>query len=116
MSVLTRIPLDGGGAILVESPHADGGGPVMAGRIGDAVHNVPRRLGEIIEPVTQTARVLMDRLSAAGPSEFEVEFGIDLAAEAGAVITRSTVGTHVKVRMVWTRPEGGAPDMPPTPT
>jgi len=113
--VLARIPLDGGGAILVESPHGDGGGPVMAGRIGGVVHDVPRRLGEIIEPVTQTARLLMDRLSAAGPAEFEVEFGIDLAAEAGAVITRSTVGTHVKVRMVWTRPKGGAPDTSPVP-
>ncbi|WP_176741279.1 CU044_2847 family protein [Streptomyces sp. LUP30] len=40
------------------------------------------------------AQVLIGRLSAAGPTEFEVEFGIDLAAEAGTVITKSTVGTH----------------------
>lgn len=112
ISVLARIPLDGGGVILVESSDVDDG-PVMAGRIHDAVHDVPRRLGEIIEPVTETARILVERLSRANPSEFEVEFGIDLAAEAGVVITKSTVGTNVKVRMVWKRPEGGAPDDAP---
>ncbi|MFG2576863.1 CU044_2847 family protein [Streptomyces sp. NPDC048481] len=111
--MLARIPLDGGGVILVESPHADGQGPVMAGRVGDAVQDLPRKLGEIIEPVTRTARILIERLSAAGPSEFEMEFGLDLAAEAGAVITKSTVGSHVTVRMTWTRPEGGTPDTPP---
>lgn len=113
MTELARIPLDGGGTILVETAEAADDGPVMAGRIRDAVQEVPRTLGEILQPVTETARILLDHLSRARPAELEVEFGINLAAEAGAVITKTTVGTNLKVRMVWKQSEGGSDTPPP---
>lgn len=49
------------------------------------------------------AQVLTGRLSAAGPTEFEAEFGIDLAAEAGAVTPRAR----------WARTPRGGRDPPP---
>ncbi|MEV8633375.1 CU044_2847 family protein [Streptosporangium sp. NPDC051023] len=112
MTVLVRIPLDGGGVILVESTEVDDG-PVKARRIRDAVHEVPRTLGEILQPVAESARILLHHLGRAKPAELEVEFGIDLTAEAGAVITKSSVGTNVKVRMVWKQSEGdsGTPQL-----
>lgn len=109
MTVLARIPLDGGGTILVETTESEDDGPVKVGRLRDAVNEVPRTLGEILQPVAETARILLDHLSRARPAELEVEFGIDLATEAGAVITKSTIGTNLKVRMVW-KPSEGDPD------
>lgn len=38
---LTRNPLDGGGCILVEQPAAAWEGPVKAGRVADAVRELP---------------------------------------------------------------------------
>lgn len=99
---VTRIPLDGGGFILVEDPGAAWQeGPVKAGRIGDAVGELPVTLEAALAPVTAVARAALDQLRKAGPDQIAVEFGIDLAFEAGAVITKSQAGCHLKVTVSW---------------
>ncbi|MER7707727.1 CU044_2847 family protein [Kitasatospora sp. NPDC097605] len=97
---LARVPLDGGGSILVE---AAGGmaGPVKAGRVGDAIRDLPVGLSAALEPVTDLARTVLRRLRDAGPAELEVEFGVDLATEAGVVITKTAASCHLTVKMVW---------------
>ncbi|MEU1179369.1 CU044_2847 family protein [Streptomyces sp. NPDC005820] len=98
---LTRIPLDGGGSILVEQPGLLDGGPVKAGRIGDAVRELPLTLEGALEPITETARVTLEQLRRARPDQITVEFGVDLAFEAGAVITKSQAGCHLRVTVSW---------------
>ncbi|MPY35695.1 hypothetical protein FNH09_32020 [Streptomyces adustus] len=97
---LARVPLDGGGSILVEA--ADGAaGPVKAGRVGDAIRDLPVGLSAALEPVTDLARTVLSRLRDARPTELEVEFGIDLATEAGVMITKTAANCHLTVKMVW---------------
>ncbi|MFH0519575.1 CU044_2847 family protein [Streptomyces sp. M41] len=103
MAPLTRIPLEGGGSVLFEAP-APVEGPVKAGRVGDAVREVPRTLQEALEPVTEAARAALDQLRRARPDAITVEFGVDLAFEAGAVITKSQAGCHLKVTVSWQSP------------
>ncbi|WP_086854663.1 CU044_2847 family protein [Streptomyces coeruleofuscus] len=110
MAPLTRIPLEGGGFLLVEQP-AMGDGPVKAGRAGDAVRELPGTLQAALEPVTEAARATLDQLRKAYPDGITVEFGVDLAFEAGAVITKSQAGCHLKVTMSW---QSGVADHPPT--
>ncbi|MFE9775800.1 CU044_2847 family protein [Streptomyces sp. NPDC005931] len=100
MAPLARIPLDGGGFLLVEQP-AVGDGPVKAGRVGDAVQELPVTLQAALEPVTEAARATLDQLRKARPDAVTVEFGVDLALEAGAVITKSQASCHLKVTMSW---------------
>ncbi|KAK1184406.1 CU044_2847 family protein [Streptomyces sp. NBS 14/10] len=108
-----RMPLEDGGAILFEDvegvPESDG--PVKAGRLGDAVRELPRTVQESLIPVRETARAVLEQLRAAGPQEVEVEFGVNLSAKAGAVITSGEAAVHLKVRLVWS----GGDRMPPTP-
>ncbi|SOE15861.1 hypothetical protein SAMN06272775_6741 [Streptomyces sp. 2323.1] len=103
MPSLARMPLEGGGAILLEevegAPEFDG--PVKAGRVGDAVRELPRTLQQSLVPVRETARAVLDQLQQAGSREVEVEFGVNLSAKAGAVITTGEVAVHLKVRVVW---------------
>ncbi|WP_405941855.1 CU044_2847 family protein [Streptomyces sp. NBC_00207] len=99
MTQLARIPLEGGGSILVEAKAADG--PVKAGRIGDAIHELPGNLQEAMGSVADAARAVLDELRKAGPDAISVEFGVNLAVEAGVVITRSSVDCHLKVTMTW---------------
>ncbi|UKY48529.1 CU044_2847 family protein [Streptomyces inhibens] len=108
MAALARIPLGGGGCILVEAPTALEG-PVKAGRVSDAIHDLPGSLQGALEPVTAAARATLDQLRKAGPDEIAVEFGIDLAVEAGAVITKSGANCHLKVTMMWKRNRPGHP-------
>ncbi|MGW1764698.1 CU044_2847 family protein [Streptomyces sp. NPDC002073] len=99
---VTRIPLAGGGSILVEQPGAVWDGPVKAGRMGDAVRELPVTLEAALEPVTSAARTALDQLRKACPDQITIEFGIDLAFEAGAVITKSQAGCHLRVTVCWT--------------
>ncbi|MFI9247983.1 CU044_2847 family protein [Streptomyces sp. NPDC053086] len=56
-------------------------------------------LHDALEPVTAAARATLDQLRKAGPDEVAVEFGVDLAVEAGAVITKGQAGCHLKVTL-----------------
>ncbi|MFI9339890.1 CU044_2847 family protein [Streptomyces sp. NPDC052773] len=102
MTPLTRIPLDDGGWVLVEQPGLlPDGGPVKAGRIGDAVRELPVTLEAALQPVAEAAHAALVQLRKARPDEITVEFGVDLAFEAGAVITKSQAGCHLKVTVSW---------------
>lgn len=109
MTSLTRIPLEGGGSVLVEDPSATGG-PVKAGRVGDAVRELPGTLQRSLEPVTDAAGAALQQLRRIRPDAITVEFGVDLAVEAGAVITKSRADGHLKVTVSW---QGAAIGPPP---
>ncbi|MFM9596276.1 CU044_2847 family protein [Streptomyces scabiei] len=67
----------------------------------DVVQEIPVTLQKALEPVTETARAALDQLRKARPDEIAIEFGVDLAFEAGAVITKSQAGCHLKVMVAW---------------
>ncbi|MFF4104268.1 CU044_2847 family protein [Streptomyces sp. NPDC001903] len=100
MTQLARIPLADGGFVLVEAPAAPQG-PVKAGRLGDAIQELPVSLQQALGSVTDAAHDMLGQLRKAGPDGITVEFGIDLAVQAGAVITKSSANGHLKVTMTW---------------
>ncbi|MFF4845169.1 CU044_2847 family protein [Streptomyces collinus] len=100
MTPLNRIPLEGGGFVLVEAS-AGVEGPVKAGRFGDVVREVPGTLQDALEPITEAAHAALDQLRKARPDEITVEFGVDLAVEAGAVITKGRAAGHLQVTVSW---------------
>lgn len=103
VSHVVRLPLEGGGAVLLEETDDESlsEGPVKAGRLGDAVRDLPRTLQDSLVPVRETARAVLDQLRDAGSRSVEVEFGVNLSAKAGAVITSGETAVHLKVRVVW---------------
>ncbi|MGW7416227.1 CU044_2847 family protein [Streptomyces sp. NPDC054863] len=94
--------LDDGASILFEASDA-AEGPVKAGRTGDTVRELPRKLQESLQPVTELAQAALEQLRQAGPDEVTIEFGVDMAAEAGAVIAKTATGCHLKVTVTWHR-------------
>lgn len=100
MAGLAQIRLEGGGWILLEAPEvADG--PVKAGRAADVIRELPATLQTALTPVTDAAKAVLEQLRKTGPAQVEVEFGVDLAVQAGAVITKSEAGCHLRVRLTW---------------
>ncbi|MEU5770478.1 CU044_2847 family protein [Streptomyces asoensis] len=103
MQGVVTVPLADGGTIRFEAaPEHDG--PVRVGRFGDAVRELPQTLQQSLVPVGDAARAVLEQLRRAGPDEIEVEFGVTLSAEAGAVITKGTGAVHLKVRAAWSSP------------
>ncbi|MER7762896.1 CU044_2847 family protein [Streptomyces sp. NPDC097619] len=123
---MTRVPLEGGGSVLVEGG-LEPDGPVKVGRLSDAVQELPHTVQEALRPVTGLARAALEQLRQAGPDEVVIEFGVDLAAEAGAVISKARTGCHLTVTVTWhntatataaadgTHPEGTPPAEPHRP-
>lgn len=107
MEGIARMPLKGGGSVLIESSVPTADGPVKVGRLNDAIHDLPTNLQTVLGPITETARAVLSQLRKAGPDEVEVEFGVDLATEAGAVITKTAASCHLKVTMLWRNGEPG---------
>ncbi|MBL1101997.1 CU044_2847 family protein [Streptomyces coffeae] len=100
MQDMARVPLEGGGYILFDGVQ-ELEGPVKAGRVGDALHDMPGTLRESLAPVRETARTVLEELRQAGPEEVEVEFGVNVSAKAGAVIAKGDVAVHLRVRLMW---------------
>jgi hypothetical protein len=116
---LVRVSLDEGGSILVrvDGPSEDGGstrsGPVKAGRVTDvvedAVGTASSSLREALVPVTQLSRQVLEQLGQVRPREVTVEFGVELTAQAGAVLARAGTGCHLTVTLIWGPGDGGGP-------
>lgn len=108
-----RMPLAGGGEILFAAVPGlwppVGEGPVKAGRVADAVRELPGTVQDALVPVRELAQAAVAQLREAGPAEVEVEFGVTLSAQAGAVISKGEAVAHLKVRVLW-RDGAGAGD------
>ncbi|WP_309505439.1 CU044_2847 family protein [Streptomyces phytophilus] len=106
-----RLSLASGKEVLFEvmpnAVPASGEGPVKAGRVTDAVREVPRSLLEALAPVQEMAGAVAAQLRQAGPAEVEVEFGVDLSAQAGVIVSKGGAAAHLKVRLLW---QAGAGD------
>lgn len=106
MALLARIPLEGGGYVLVEAPDT-AGGPMEESRIGDAIQDLPETLQEALGPVTEAARVALEQLRKARPDDITIQFGVDLSVAAGAVIAKTGAGCHLTVTMAWRGGDAG---------
>lgn len=86
MAPVTRIPLEGGGFVLVEEPGALGEeGPVQTGLIGGAVRGLPVTPEAASAPVTAVAPAAPEQLCRAGPGQ----------------IAKSQGGCHLGVTVAW---------------
>jgi len=118
MASAVRVPLEGGGSFLVraytdigDSEPPIGSGPVRAARPGhgvsDSVTGAVESLEAAMAPVVNMSRVVLDQLAQAAPRQVKIEFGVELTAEAGAIVTKAGAGCHLTVTLTWE--PGGTP-------
>jgi hypothetical protein len=106
---LVRWDLEGGGSVLVETAAEDvaRGGWASAGVGRDAAYEAKLRLEEALSHVRGVATTALKtfRDLPVGPDEVEIEFGVKLASEAGAVIAKAKAEGHLVVRLRWQAPD-----------
>jgi hypothetical protein len=100
MSELMSIALSGGGEVLVEVSGNDPG-IRRASRAGDVIVASADSLQAALQPIRTAAEAALDAFRKAGPNEVEIEFGVRLTAEAGAVIAKSGMEGHLTVKLTW---------------
>jgi hypothetical protein len=95
-----RMPLDGGGELQVEVAD-DQPGIQRATRIGDTIEAASTSLTAVLEPIREAAVAARRAFQQAAADEIEVEFGVKLTAEAGAILAKSSAEGHLQVRLLW---------------
>jgi hypothetical protein len=111
MKRLVEFPSNSGEPILVEVEDVGLSGETRRGLSTSAVlERAQTSFEDALEKAKPMATGLVGKLQAIGdaagspPDEVQVEFGIILNAEAGAVLASASAGANYKVTMTWKRP------------
>lgn len=96
------------GAVVLVEVDEDEFGVERVTRRRDGILESGRRLEEVLATVKPTVRAVISALHELTPDEHEVEFGLKLNAEAGAIVAKTAVEGHFIVRMRWKRASGQA--------
>lgn len=121
MSDLLRFDLADRGSIMVEVD-ADEPGIARASRVGNLITSTAESFENALDHVRRAADAALSgfRNMEARPDEVQIQFGVRLNAEAGAVIAKTGADGHLQVSLTWRRepvpagPEVGRPAEPPT--
>jgi hypothetical protein len=110
MKRLVEFPSDSGELILVEVEDVGLSGETRRGLSASAVvERAQTSFEDALEKARPMASSLVGKLRAIGdaagnpPDEVQVEFGIVLSAEAGAILASASAGANYKVTMTWKR-------------
>nr|WP_306422566.1 CU044_2847 family protein [Paenarthrobacter aurescens] len=90
----------GSGTVLVEVDD-DSYGVDHPARNEQGILNVDRRLEDALASVRPAAVAALESMRELAPEHMEIEFGIKLAGDAGALIAKSCPEGHFIVRMSW---------------
>jgi hypothetical protein len=108
MKRLVEFPSESGEPILVEVEDVGQGGEMRRGLSTSAVvERAQTSFEDALEKARPMASSLVGKLRAIGdaagnpPDEVQVEFGLVLSAEAGAVLAAASAGANYKVTMSW---------------
>lgn len=99
---LVEFPVTSGGVVLVQVEDAKHG-VAPAGRVEDVIERSKETLEQALEKVKPAAEAIIDVMSGLSrkPDELTVEFGIQVTAEASAVLAKAGVDVHYTVTLTW---------------
>jgi len=100
MSEAVRYRLDDGSAVLFEVAD-DAYGVERVGRRVDGVFEAPSHLEEALGSIRGAALASVESLRSLRPQKLELEFGVKLTAEAGALIAKTAGEGHFVVTVTW---------------
>ncbi len=105
MKCLIEFPLEDGSSIVVEVEEAEPeGGMVYAGtRPGAVAEKATQTFEAALEKVKPAANTIIAKLRGLSdpPDEIEVEFGLKMNADTGAIVASAGVEANYKVTLTW---------------
>jgi hypothetical protein len=107
MVQLVSFPSDTGFPLKVEVSENDYGVERVARR-GGGIIEATQKLEDALGQAMPTLRSVVRSVQSLSPDEAEIEFGITLSAEAGAVVAKTAVEGHFTITLSWTHAEAKA--------
>ncbi|MFJ2739852.1 CU044_2847 family protein [Streptomyces sp. NPDC087440] len=101
MSELMQFKTEDGGNVVVEIDHAPRGATLVSRR--DNLLDAGRSFSDALEGIRTAAESALRtfRGGALSPDGVELEFGVKLTGEAGAVIAKTSMEGHITVKLAW---------------
>ena len=94
------------GSIFFEVTDATTAGPErVSRRHGTVIATLDERLDAALATVRPAAENVLNTFTGLGLDTVEVEFGLTIDAEAGAVIAKTGMSGHFTIKLNWKRPE-----------
>ena len=106
MKRLIEFDLEDGGSIVVEVDEPEAPGGVMrAARPGEVMEKAHQSFEAALDRIRPAASTIIKKLRGLHdpPDEVEVEFGLKMSAEAGAVVAAAGAEANYKVTLTWKR-------------
>jgi len=100
VDTVVRYQVGDGSSVLVEVDE-DTYGVEAVSRTSEGVLEAGQRLESALASVRDAAQAALEAMSKLSPETVEVEFGIKLAGEAGALIAKASAEGHFTVRLSW---------------
>jgi hypothetical protein len=102
---LVQFTLPDGSTVLAEVDDREPG-IQRASRLDDFIVQAKQSLGDSMDHIRAMAVVTLAKLQdlPRQPEGIEVEFGVRLNAEAGAVIAKTQAEGHLKIKLTWQNP------------
>jgi hypothetical protein len=102
---IVEFPLDGGGSVYIESDEPELAGAVRVGRADGMPEKARHTFEQSLETVTTVASALLAKVDelADRPDELQIEFGIKLSGEIGAILASAKAEANYSVSMTWRR-------------
>jgi hypothetical protein len=106
MVQLVSFPSDAGPPLVVEVAERDYGVERVAREDGGIVQ-ASEKLEQALGQAMPTLRSVVRTIRTLSPDQAEIEFGLTLTAEAGAIVAKTAVEGHFTVTLTWGNADAG---------
>lgn len=108
MKHLVEFPLEDGTTMMVEVEESEVEGLERVSR-GDIIERSQQTLEKSLEKVRPAAQYIIEKLRSLhdSPDEVEVQFGINLSAETGAVLAAAGISANYSIKLKWVKESAG---------
>lgn len=105
MAEMVEYPLEGGGALLVQSASVDvGQGELgLASSAEERTKKAKETLESALAQVTPALKSVAGKLRDLSPDDLTVEFGLTLTAETGVIVAKGSTEVHFTVTLAWSK-------------
>jgi len=106
MPELVEFELEDGSSILIETEDTRSRPTMRGGSASEAVVKADETFADALRRIGPTSSAIVERFRdlPQRPDEIEVEFGIKVSAEAGAIIARASGEANFRVVLRWKGP------------
>ncbi len=104
MKHLVEFPLEDGTTMMVEVEESELEGLERVSR-GDIIERSQQTLEKSLEKDRPAAQYIIEKLRSLhdAPDEVEVQFGINLSAETGAVLAAAGISANYSIKLKWVK-------------